>query len=212
MLVNVSEVSTADDFMNPDAIVALATIKVLGSSNPNPKNSLRHGEPDFQRGLKHGDHIDNRTATVLDSIAAICISATRSSVVAAALKLSLPKIQLIPAANDEREIPRIVEHLTKVWNLLKCISDLAHSNLNQRDVNMNVETPDKPSNSVAEKLLLDDLYSHVSIYSRAVVLKRFKKHRDTPAKLINITNDAIKQYPNEKIDVNVNVNGEMRSK
>jgi hypothetical protein len=77
---------------------------------------------------------------------------------------------------------------------------------------MNVDTPDKPSKSVAEKLLLVDLYSCVSVYSRAVVLKRFKKHGNTPVKLINITNDAIKQHPNKNIDVsNVKVNGEMLS-
>jgi len=57
---------------NPDAIVALAT-KVLGTSNP--KNSLRHITPDFQRGLN--PFVDKRTATVLDSIASICISEAR---------------------------------------------------------------------------------------------------------------------------------------
>jgi hypothetical protein len=163
--------STIDNFMNPDAIIALTT-EVLGSSKP--KNSLRHN---FQHSLHmHVPRVNKQTEVVLDSIAGICISEASSSVVAVVLKLSLPTILFIVASNDENKNPSIAEHLTKVWNLLKGISDLIISDLNREDIDMTLETPKRRSNSDAEESLADDFYSYVYVYSRAVVLKRLNKH------------------------------------
>lgn len=158
--------STIDNFMNPDAIVALTT-EVPGSSKP--KNSLRHN---FQHSL-HVRRVNKQTEAVLDSIVGICISEASSSVVAVALKLSLPTILFIFASNDENKNPSIAEHLTKVWNLLKGISDLIISDLNREDIDMTLETPKRRSNPDAEESLADDFYSYVY---RAVVLKRLNKH------------------------------------
>ena len=156
---------------NPDAVVAL-TANIIGRSKP--RNSLRCVKPDRQ----HGIH------PVMDAIACICISEPRSSVVAVALKLSLPVVRFIVAANDRTNAPGIVSHLETVWNLMKSISDLTFLSLNTEavDDDMKVDTPDRESNSIA------NLYASIYSYSRAAVLKRFNKHEARLLSLLDIAN------------------------
>jgi hypothetical protein len=111
---------------NPDAVVALAA-NVIGISKP--RNSLRFLKPDFRHGLS--SFVDDRAASVMDSIASICVSEARSSVVAVAF---------IVAANDQKQTPGIVDHLKTVWNLLKGISDLTLSGLQQEGVDMKLDS------------------------------------------------------------------------
>jgi hypothetical protein len=94
---------------NPDAVVAL-TANIIGLSKP--RNSLRYVRPDLRRGIH--SFVDQRTASAMEAIACICVSEPRSSVVAVALKLSLPVIRFIVAASDQTQALGIVDHLETV--------------------------------------------------------------------------------------------------
>ena len=60
---------------------------------------------------------------------------------------------------------------------MKSISDLTFLSLNTEAVDhMKVDIPDRGSNSIAEKFLVNNLYASIYSYSRAAVLKRFNKH------------------------------------
>jgi hypothetical protein len=80
--------------MNPDPITALA-VKILGTF-------LRHSQVNkssWRRGLNL--YTSDRFTNVLDSIVSICVSGVKFDVVAVALKLSLPAMRFVVAANDE---------------------------------------------------------------------------------------------------------------
>jgi hypothetical protein len=55
--------------------------------------------------------VNERTASVLDAIATICVAKAKSDVVAVAIKLALPTICFVIAANDEQRGPGITDHL-----------------------------------------------------------------------------------------------------
>jgi hypothetical protein len=186
---------------NPDAIAALAA-KVLGTAHP--RSSLRDSKPDLQHGPNL--HVDSRTATVLDSIAGICIREAKSSVVAVALKLSLPTVQFIIASDDESKTPAIANHLTDVWNFLKAISDLTLSGLKRDDVDMESDTPDRGSNTSREMALVNSFYSYVYSYSCDAILRRFDKHEERLAAFVDILKASAEQPAN---DINIKVKDEI---
>ena len=156
--------------MNPGAVVALAT-EILSSFCP--KNILRRSR--FPRmHLRHGlnAHVNERTASVLDAIAAICVSKSKSDVVAVALKLTLC---FVIAANDERRGPTITDHLRTTWGILKNISDLAGHN-DKDEVNMDAESPVKKFEE-SEIMLIYMFYHHIYTFCHAKVIHRFNKQK-----------------------------------
>ncbi|KAN0070348.1 hypothetical protein V8E54_011217 [Elaphomyces granulatus] len=155
--------------MNPDMGVALAT-EILSSFYP--KDILRHSRfPSMH--LKHGlnAHVNERTASVLDAIAAICVAKSKSDVVAVALKLTLPTVCFVIAANDERRGPNITDHLRTAWGILKDISDLAGSN-DDEEVKMDVESPEE-----SEILRIYIFYYHIYTFCHAKVIRRYNNHK-----------------------------------
>jgi len=162
--------------MDPDAVVALAT-EIL--SNCYPKSLLRHSE--FPKShLEHGlnVHINERTASVLDAIATICVERPKSDVVAVALKLALPTVCFFIAANDERCGSRITNQLKTTWGILKDVSD-ANSQpcFNSEKVNMKLEIPSKHQIKDAEIPLVNLFYFHIYSFCKTKVIRRYEKHQ-----------------------------------
>jgi hypothetical protein len=126
-------------------------------------------------------------------------------VVAVALKLSLPTVQFIIAANDESQTPAMANHLTNVWNFPKAISDLTMSGLKRDIVDMESDTPDRGSNTAREMALVNSFYSYVYSYSCDAILRRFDKHEKRLTAFIDILKASAGQPAN---DTNIKVKDE----
>jgi hypothetical protein len=161
--------------MDPDAVVALASSTFTGTSS-HEAPTLRSGDDEVS--LQHGLHesVNERTASVLDALAELCVHNSKHDVVAVGLRLSLPEVQLLVATNDKTPDRDTIKHLKEVWHALNKISDEHFSKTSDKNINMDVLSPEITASTEEEQSLCNDLLRRLYHYSYDKLLRRHDKY------------------------------------
>ncbi|KAF8245446.1 hypothetical protein K440DRAFT_687595 [Wilcoxina mikolae CBS 423.85] len=158
--------------MDPDAVVILASAALKGSSS-HQAAELRSIEP---ATLQYGTHplLNHRILPVLDALAEVCVKEGGSNVVAVALKMRSPVIELTVATNYETPKEETIEHMRDVLQLLQNISNQRFPG-GKNGANLREKYP--PLDITEEMVpLYDELLIRIYNHSYAKVEKRHKKY------------------------------------
>jgi len=107
--------------VDPDAVVALASAALKGSSSHQAAELRSTQLVSLDYG--HHPHLNHRTLPLLDAVAKICVKEGGSNVAAVALKMRSPVIEIIVATNNETPKEDTIEYIRNVLHLLQNISD-----------------------------------------------------------------------------------------
>jgi hypothetical protein len=161
--------------MDSDAVVALVSSTFRGNSSHRASELCSWGD---SIPLLNGLHpqVNARTVPILDALAELSVKDPKADVVAIGLRVRLPTVQLIVATNDQTPTDATIQHIQKIWDLLKEFSAEHFARKAQYEVDMGKKSPIMRIQSEKETALYCQLLREVFQYGYLKFLKRHKKY------------------------------------
>ena len=160
---------------NPDAVVAL-TAGLLsdtgGRGVSTQAGNIRSSNISSDIALG----IPGRTCAVLDALAALCVSAPKSEVIAIGFSYQKPKAELIIAANNGPPTASTFNHLRFIWESLRDISVRKLPGKQSLDVDPRVDSPQFDMTLSYGDITFHKLFIQVYKHSFKLARKRHSKY------------------------------------
>jgi hypothetical protein len=161
--------------MDSDAVVALMSSTFRGNSS-HRASELGSGGDSIPLLNRLHPQVNRRTVAILDALAELSVKNPTADVVAIGLRVRLPTVQLVVATNDQTPTAATIQHIQKIWDLLKEISAEHFARIVLREVDRHKKSSIMVSQSEKENALYCQLLREVFQYGYFKFFKRHEKY------------------------------------